>query len=55
MLHLVGGVCVRPLLFKPFSELLVWLVVCRDVEDGGKRDVCEETRLLDETGLNTTG
>lgn len=36
MLNLVYGVSICPLLFQPISELLVWLVVCWDVEDGGR-------------------
>lgn len=35
-IDLVCGVSVCPLLFQPIGELLVWLVVCRDVEDGGR-------------------
>ncbi len=32
--NLIYSVSICPLLFKPISELLVWLVVCWDVEDG---------------------
>lgn len=44
MFNLIYGVSVRPLLFQPISELLVWLVVSWDVEDGGRWNVCTKKK-----------
>lgn len=42
---LIDGVSVCALLFQPVGELLVGLVVCRDVEYGRRRHVCAKTIL----------